>query len=461
MLHSTTCDTLSIVNLTNQKIAINSDDFYGACYGQALLIHVAREAHVGIIRISDADNRHICNEKCTLTDVKFTIYFDVDQTNVHVCVASDTWRCGICSHKSKKSTRTGFFLKGKTFDNLYVCETTGNHHICGVGHCTGPKVSTADGIVCQLTGRIVEDNSHAPIPYHMSSYPRNTPEPVVRAGANWRAKQAESERMWFLPNTSILERQQLFYELVESRKRRMMSVVPIILTTSVKIFCTCRNKAATFQILDQHWKRHGDHVSNLTSVIHKLKRKNCRHCNTMGIDNLTLQKIIEIYLYVFAEWHLRLTLMTTKNKGPQMKEENFALAAFYASKKGMTLYHQCILRQDVFLQTYLRNPAHVANTTMPTPRGWYAKHRFSQVSKQISKWIFSACKIEEMAKCCSCSEITTWTYREDIDHLKASLFIRFEHMLRSAQLLTQRKVDSAKFNNYLSHTTVPHSIKQR
>ena len=45
--------------------------------------------------------------------------------------------------------------------------------------------------------------------------------------------------------------------------------------------------------------------------------------------------MIEIYVYVFSEWHLRLTLLTEEHKKTIMKEENFALAAFYASKKGM------------------------------------------------------------------------------------------------------------------------------
>ena len=39
MLHSTEIDQLSVINLNEQNIKPNSDDYYGACYGQALLVN--------------------------------------------------------------------------------------------------------------------------------------------------------------------------------------------------------------------------------------------------------------------------------------------------------------------------------------------------------------------------------------------------------------------------------------
>ena len=194
------------------------------------------------------------------------------------------------------------------------------------GQCDGPKINTDDGLVCQLTGLIVEDNSHSAIPYIASSQDTKIYN-SDRAGFPSAMNLDKTLTTWFSEQQSVVERQETFYRLLESRKQRMMTIVPIVLTTSNRGSCKCRGKAKTLQVVNHHAKRYGNNVHNMVLLITKLKQKTCRHCNTMSIDHLTLQKMIEIYVYVFSEWHLRLTLLTEQHKNI-MKEENFAWRLF-------------------------------------------------------------------------------------------------------------------------------------
>lgn len=441
MFSSHSIDCLSVVDLGLHKIEHNTSDFYAACYGQALLVHKARMSHNGVVRVSDCNNKHTCTSECTMVDIKFTLFHNYSQSTVHVCVHTPNWICLLC-HAEKKASSTSQRVKGVLCQNLYVCEKTENYHLCGVGQCEGPKVSTSDGWVCQLTGLIVASNCQDPLPYNGSgtlpyTFPKKAKHVQIKSYQNLK------DTAWFSERSSSVTRKELFLELLRQRQKRMMIIVPLILSVPDHNICTCRKKETILCLGETYMKVNKNSKTKIHKLQVQLSRSRCIHCDTMHIDHLTLAQIVNVYTYTFAEWHLRLTIMSGNKKTNKMKEANFALAAFYACKRGMTLHQTCILQQDMFLQSYLRNPAKVAHHREASPRGWYTKHRFSQVAKQLSRWIFEIESINQKIKACVCAPITTLSYHCDIKDLKNSLFDCFENHLRTTTIFTSGNVGTS------------------
>ena len=398
--------------------AWNSAEFWTLACGQAAFVRRIRLRDLGFVRLSDNVDNHKCSsDSCTLENLIFTVIPMKGNQWAHVCVDMQDWMCP-CYTEMRPAMR---LKQAVTFRDLFVCTTSDCVHICTPELCQATQISVDDGWVCELTGRQTSAHNHDACAYHLPKCSNFAEREFVPLSTNAHLESKPTKnrlRPTCKSDTGSFERK--FISIFHEQRTRFKAVAPLMFLPPGELSKpTASSKRGTVftvhGLLRQAQRRFATKAFQETTspcttwcvagACNWLSQQQDR--KLLCLDQQVVISLQRLHIDKVVEWYMRLCAISERSNmiHLRMYQENFMVAALHAQKRGVVIKQYTIIPQDLFLQHALLDPSTVTNKRGKRAPRWYSKHGFSQVSKQLFRWLHQLLRVgvpPEACKICDC-----------------------------------------------------------